>query len=219
MFQEIGRRFESIERNSQETDRKFQETIETIERNAQETDRKFQETDRRFQETDRKFQESGKRFEETECLIKEVNKETNKKIGDLGNRLGQFVQEMVRPGAVRLFRKRGINVHEVYHNVEAERNGNEIEIDLLVVNDNEAIAVECKSNLSNDDVNEHLERLAKVKTLLPKYHNSRIMGAVAAMVIPNDVARYAYHKGLFVLAQSGENMIIRNDDKFSPKIW
>jgi len=202
MFQEIGRRFEAIERNSQETDRKFQETLAAIEHHSQETDRKFQESDERFKE-----------------LIKEVNKDTNKKIGDLGNRLGQFVQEMVRPTAVRLFRERSINVHEVYQNVEAERNGEEIEIDLLVVNNDEAIAVECKSNLSNDDVNEHLERLAKLKKLLPKYQDSRIMGAVAAMVIPNDVARYAYRKGLFVLAQSGETMIIRNDDKFLPKIW
>jgi hypothetical protein len=28
------------------------------------------------------------------------------------------------------------------------------------------------------------------------------MGAVAAMVVPDDVARYAYRQGLFVLAQS-----------------
>ena len=45
------------------------------------------------------------------------------------------------------------------------------------------------------------------------------MGAVAAMVMPNDVARYAYRKGLYVLAQSGSTVLIRNDGKFSPKIW
>ncbi|WP_017840196.1 hypothetical protein [Methylotuvimicrobium buryatense] len=57
------------------------------------------------------------------------------------------------------------------------------------------------------------------KRLLPKYRDVELMGAVAAMVIPNDVARYAYRKGLYVLAQSGNPVLIRNDGKFSPKIW
>lgn len=45
------------------------------------------------------------------------------------------------------------------------------------------------------------------------------MGAVAAMVIPEDVARYAYKKGLFVITQSGEVMTILNDEQFEPKIF
>jgi hypothetical protein len=33
------------------------------------------------------------------------------------------------------------------------------------------------------------------------------------------VARYAYRKGLFVLAQSGDSIVIRNDARFVPAIW
>jgi hypothetical protein len=46
-----------------------------------------------------------------------------------------------------------------------------------------------------------------------------LLGAVAAMVIPSDVARYAYRQGLFVIAQSGEDLAILNDDKFKPRAW
>jgi hypothetical protein len=46
-----------------------------------------------------------------------------------------------------------------------------------------------------------------------------LLGAVAAMVIPDDVGRYAYKQGLFVMAQNGEAMLIKNDDKFNPKTW
>jgi len=42
---------------------------------------------------------------------------------------------------------------------------------------------------------------------------------LASIVLPDDVARYAYRQGLFVLAQSGDAVIIRNDDKFRPKHW
>jgi len=181
-----------------------------------ETERRFQETERRFQETERLMKE---RSAETERLMKQQSQETDKKIGRLTNRLGEFIEEMVRPGAVRLFRERGINVHVVSRNVTAERDGEAAEIDLLVVNDGEMIVVECKSSLSIDDVNEHLERLGKVKRLFPHYRDMKVMGAVASMVMQENVGKYAYKKGFFVLCQSGDNMVILNDAKFKAKVW
>jgi len=177
--------------------------------------RLFQETDRKFQETDRKFQETDRKFQQTDLKIKAVSES----IGRLGNRLGDFVEEMVRPAAVRLFREQGIDVHEVHRGVEASRDGDDIEIDLLVVNTTDVVAVECKSLLSIDDVNQHLLSLRKLKKLLPTYAEKRVMGAVAAMVLPDNVGRYAYKQGLFVISQSGDHLLIRNDAKFKPQIW
>ena len=200
--------FDDVWRMFQETGRQFQELREQ----SKETDRRFQETDRRFQETERLLKEQSER---TDQKIREVNK----RMGELGNRLGGFIEEMVRPAAVRLFRDRGIEVHEVHRDITAERGGEAIQIDLLVVNDTDTVAIECKSHLSLDDVNEHLERMEKLKRLLPKYAGSRVLGAVAAMVIPDNVAKYAYRQGLYVIAQTGDHLIIRNDDKFRPKTW
>jgi hypothetical protein len=59
----------------------------------------------------------------------------------------------------------------------------------------------------------------KIKRLLPKYRDVRLMGAVAAMVVGDEVARYAYRQGFYVLAQSGETVVIRNDAQFAPKVW
>lgn len=152
---------------------------------------------------------------ETDRKIKEVTAS----IGKLGNRLGDFIEDAVRPAAVRLFRERGIDVHEVQQNVSVQRGEEGIEVDLMVVNETDVVAVECKSNLKLDDVNEHLARLAKLKRLLPRYAGARVMGAVAAMVIPDNVARYAYSKGLFVIGQSGGHLEIRNDAGFMPMVW
>ena len=146
-------------------------------------------------ETDRILKELSAEIKETSREIKEVQKETareikavNTSIGRLSNRLGEFVEEAVRPSAVRLFRERGIDVHEVHQNVTSDREGSAFEIDLLVVNNQDVVAIECKSNLSIDDVNEHLERLEKIKRFLPDHVNKRISGAVAGMVIPANVA-------------------------------
>ncbi len=175
----------------------------------------FQEVARRFQETDRKFQETDRKFKETDRKVQEVTKA----IGRLGNRLGEFVEEMVRPAAVRLFQERGIAVHEVHPRVSSERDGEAMEVDLLVVNDTDVVVIEVKSELKLDDVKEHIERLGRFKKLFPRYRESRVMGAVAAMVVPEETARYAYRQGLFVLGQSGDTVVIRNDSGFQPASW
>ena len=181
-----------------------------------ETEQLFKEQTR---ETDRRFQESDRRFRETERLIKEQNKRVDEQLGKLGNRLGEFVEWQVRPAAVRLFQERGIDVTELSSDHSVQRGDEGLEIDLLVVNGSEAIAIEVKSKLTQADVDEHLERLDKFKRLLPRYQSLKILGAVAAMVTPKEVASYAYRQGLFVIAQSGDNLVILNDQKFKPKAW
>jgi hypothetical protein len=168
------------------------------------------------------------RFRETERFLKQQSKETNRKIqevtiqiGHLTNRLGEFVEEMVRPAIVRLFREQGIIINQVLSNIIAyDAQGAVInEVDLLAVNTNVVIVVECKSKLSIKYVNDHLKRLKTFKSNFSQYANYKILGAVTGMVLPDEVAAYAYRKGLFVLAQSGNAIAVRNDSKFKPKEW
>ena len=204
ILRELAQSQKETDRKFQETDRQFKETdhlIRDLFTSQKETDRRFQETDRQFKETDRKI------------------KEVTTAIGRLGNRLGEFVEEMVRPAVVRLFQERGIAVHEVHRGVVSERGEETMEVDLLVVNDTDVIDIEVKSELSVEDIKAHIEKLSCFKRLFPHYRNCRVMGAVAAMVTPEDAARYAYRQGLFVLGQSGETVVIRNNAAFRPKIW
>ncbi|MFO7145084.1 hypothetical protein B9T16_28350 [Arthrospira sp. PCC 8006] len=199
------------------------ETERVIKEQSQETEHRFRETDRRFEETkqllQRQSEESDRRFRETERIIKQQNEKLNQELGKLGNRLGEFVEWQVRPAVVQLFQKRGIAVNEFHGDLSVKRFGEALEIDLLVVNSDQAILVEVKSKLSQTDIDEHLERLEKFKRLMPRYSDVKAMGAVAGMVVPEEVARYGYRRGLFVLAQSGDSVVILNDDKFRPRQW
>lgn len=206
--------YEDILNLFRENDRQFKEMVA-------ETDRRFQETDRKIkemsEETERLFQETNREVQETSRVVRELSKS----FGSWNNRLGEFVEEMVRPAVLRLFRARGLDVHYVMRDlVVIDDTGQEdMEIDLMVTNAIHAIAVECKSRLTIEDVQEHLSRLARFKRCYPRFADYRLMGAVAAMVLPDEVARYAYRQGLFVLAQSGEAILIRNDARFNPKEW
>jgi hypothetical protein len=176
-------------------------SFEDIKALFKETDRRMQETDRRMQETDRQLRLLGKQ------------------IGGPGNRLGDFVEGLIRPGLVRMFSEWGIEVHQTYAGVEAERDGMAIEVDLLVVNDTEVIAVEVKSKLHIEHVDEHENRLSKFRRLFPRYADAKLLGALAAMVIPKEAAAYAMRRGFFVIGEKGDNAALLNPPTFQPKIW
>jgi hypothetical protein len=177
----------------------------------------FRETDRKFQETDRKFQETDRQLRETRHLVERISRD----LGRLGNRLGEFVEEMVEPAVVALFQARGLTVHRTMQDLTCRDDDGRLlaQVDLVVIDSDTLIAIEYKSHLSVDDVNEHLERLAHFKGYWPEYGGYRLLGAVAAIVVPDEVAAYAYRKGLFVLAPSGETMRLLNDAAFQPRMW
>ena len=192
-------------------------TFDDVWRTIQELALMSKETDCKFQETAHQMKDTDLKLKETDRLVKAVSKQ----LGDQGNRLGEFVQEMVRSAVVRLFQQRQLSVHQVLPNMTAfDDNGQfRMEIDLLVINSETAVAVECKSRLSQDDVDDHLKRLALLKDCFPQFSKFTILGAVAAMVLPGQVGEYAVRKGLFVLAQSGDAVKILNDDTFKPHQW
>jgi hypothetical protein len=188
----------------------------------------FQEIRNLFADTDQRFKDTNQEIKDTQQILREANLEAGKMIkdlraslGQLGGRLGDFVEEMVKPAAVRLFMERGLEVRQVFQNVARYDDHGQflMEIDLLVVDTDTAVAIECKSKCSVDDVAEHLDRLSRFKEYFPQYAAFHLYGAVAAMVIPDEVARFAYRKGLYVLAQSGDTIQIRNDARFQPKQW
>jgi hypothetical protein len=190
-------------------------TIEDIREILKELAQSQQELSQSQQELSQSQQELSQAQKETDKQINRVSQQ----IGELGNRLGEFVEWQVRPAVVRLFQERGIDVHEFHPGISVKRDNEGLEIDLLVVNDTDAILVEVKSKLTQRDVDEHLQRLAKFKRLMPRFRDVKALGAVAAMIVPNEVASYGCRQGLFVLVQSGENVIILNDAEFTPRVW
>ncbi|MEO5339836.1 MAG: hypothetical protein H7837_04865 [Magnetococcus sp. MYC-9] len=212
--------FENVWRMFQETDRKFQETFQRTDQRFQETDQKFKETDLKFQETDRRLQEMIRESDRQIQATAAQMRETDRKLDRLGNRLGEFVEGLVAPACKTLFAQRGIPVHKVSRRVEADLpGGRRMEIDLLVVNGNAVALVEVKSKLTVDDVRDHMTRLSEFKEFFSEYADKQAIGAVAGMVIEENVTRFAIGKGLFVIEQAGETMRMVNEESFVPRAW
>ena len=62
------------------------------------------------------------------------------------------------------------------------------------------------------------KKLPRFKTLLPEYQDSKILAGVGALVVKDDVGRYAEKAGLFVLKQTSDGgAAIFNRKGFRPK--
>jgi len=186
--------------------------------------RLFKESDRKWKEMN---EESNREWKEIQQEIRESSRETDKKIkevsiaiGNLGNRLGEFVEEMVKPSALKLFQQRGIKVEEIHQNIENSRiEKKHIEIDLLLVNSDDVVAIEVKSKPTISEVKEFINKLKEFKIFFIHYKKLNIYGAIAGMVVPKNVREYAIKNGLFVIVPEGETMAIANHTDFKPKAW
>ncbi|NCR15659.1 MAG: DUF3782 domain-containing protein [Microcystis aeruginosa G13-12] len=210
---------EKFEQSRQEYDRRAAEAKAEADRRDAEADRRDAEADRRAaeakDEADRRAAEADRRLAKLEKTVAN----TSRAVDSLTTRWGRFVEELVEPAVISLFRGKGIDVKETYSRARVKRQGIAMEIDILAVDETEVVLVECKSRLSKDDVNEFLEKLSRFKEAFPHYKNYQAYGAVAGIEIDEGIDRYAYKQGLFVIKPSGETVEIINDSGFEPKLW
>ena len=178
-----------------------------------------EEFDRRLKESDRRAEEAKAENERSMAQLKRTVAETTRAVNSLTTRWGRFVEELVEPAAIKLFRARGIDVEHTFSRGKVAKQGVAMEIDILAVNDTELVAVECKSRLSKDDVDYFLEKLKLFKQAFPHFQNFEVYGAVAGIEIDEGIDRYAYKKGLFVIKPSGDTVEIVNDAQFQGRKW
>ena len=194
--------YKLFQASQREADRRFAELAEDSKRRAAEADR-------------RRAAEAEKRLAELENLVAN----TNKAVDNLTSRWGEFVKNVVEPAVVRLFQERSIPITQTLQRMKTKNPPVAMEIHILAMNTDVAVAVEVQSNLSKSDVDDFLEKLARFKQAFPRYSDVLLHGAVAGIEINEGIDTYASRRGLFVIQQSGEVVEIANDQDFRPGVW
>jgi len=190
----------------------FRETDRRLDQRFKETDQRL---DQRIAETDRRL---DRRFEATEREITALSAQTRAVENLFTSQWGRLLEALVKPGVIELFQARGIAVNRSLERPRILQGGEELEIDLLLVNGDALVVVEVKSTLRVDDVRKFLEDLKRFPDFFPEYRGYRRFGAVAALSIDESADRYAYRQGLFVLTLGREGLVtLRNDDAFRPQ--
>jgi len=221
--------FEKVWLMFQETKDRFQETEKLLKLQSAETDRKFQETDKKFQDTDKKFQDTDMKFQETYKMFQEIAKEKKetdrllRKASEMfTSNWGKLIEALIMPSCLKLFSDRGLDIRQIFPNVIIKGANKEAiaEYDIILANGNDVVIVEVKTTMITKYVDEFAEKLSHVKELMPQYKDKNIYGAVAGIKYDQGSEKYAIRQGMFVLVNSGENIIkIANTKNFVPKSY
>ncbi|MCL2804467.1 MAG: hypothetical protein FWD26_00825 [Treponema sp.] len=175
------------------------------------------DTDRQMKETDRQMKETDRQMKETDRQIKDINK----RFGEYSNRLGEIAEYMVAPNLVEKFRELGQDFPKANRNtiVTDRKNNIFFEIDVLLENGDKAMLVEIKTNLISKNIDDHINRLEKMRKYADLHGDKRsFLGAVAGVVIPENIRELALNNGFFVIEPSGETFNI-TPPHGKPKEW
>jgi hypothetical protein len=149
-------------------------------------------------------------------------KETDRKISKLGSRIGDLVEELIFPNILEKFNKLGYVFGKAAPNVRfrALDGAYAAEVDILLENGDDVLAVEVKTHLTDADVRDHVNRMEKLRRYADDHGDRRkLLGAVAGAIASEEVKAFAVKSGFFVLEQSGDTIQISVPEGFKPREW
>ncbi|MEA3385288.1 MAG: hypothetical protein U9Q89_02380 [Thermodesulfobacteriota bacterium] len=193
---------ESQERYNQERresqDRIDKEILE-LKESQRKTDEQQRKTDEQLKKTIKKLDEIGRQ------------------LGDLGLVQGEVAEDLFYRNVRYLFKEdRDMIFGDVKRNLKKKGIG---EYDIVAVNGNSVLVIEIKNKLQKRMVDRFINKgLPKFKEAFPQYRDRRLLGGIGALVVKDDVGRYAEKAGLYVLTQTSEGGVaIANKKKFRAK--
>ena len=148
------------------------------------------------------------RTAETERVLTEKIAESSANIdkwfGRFGNRIGELIEKILIPGIRPIMNEYGHNFtrlgpdREFYLGVRGRRFA---EVDLFLENDDEAMAVEVKTQLLKDDVAYHLKRLKLLRQneAVSGLKGKTLYSAMAGLQIDDDAREMALNLGMYVV--------------------
>jgi chromosome segregation ATPase len=182
--------------------------MKELRESQKETDRMIKATDRQMKKTERQMQR------------------TDSELGKLSKRMGEVVEFMVAPNLREKFKELGFNFSKSNQKTEVTDEDNNIsfEIDVFLENYSKAMLVEVKTTPTTENVKEHIKRLEKMRKYADLHGDSGLksgrtfLGAVAGVVITDNVKKYVLKQGFFVIEPSGEGFNITPPNN-KPKEW
>ena len=155
------------------------------------------------------LKESQKKTDEQILELKEVGEQTFRKLEDLGRQLGdlgivqgQVAEDLFYRNVRYIFKERNIVLRSIRRNLKKK---GAAEYDIVAVDSDSVLVIEVKNKLEKRMVDSFInKRLPKFKKVFPRYSNYKLIGGIGALVIKDDVCRYAEKSGLYVLTQTAD---------------
>jgi len=185
------------------------------------TDEQLNRTDEQLNRTDEQLNRTDAQLNRTDAqLRKTIQKLDNigSQLGDLGLVQGEVAEDLFFRNLRGVFRKTKMDLKKVKRNLKRKGEG---EFDLVAEDGDKVLVVEVKNKLDKRMVDRFVDKkLPKFKNLFPEYEKYQVVGGMGALVVKDDVGRYAEKAGLYVLTQTDEGgAALLNREGFKPRTF
>ena len=142
----------------------------------------------------------------------------NKQWGDLANRLGTLVEDIVAPNLPRVAAELLDCLNPSLFAVRVVRHWGEEtrEYDALVVCEDAVLINETKSKLQPAHVDAFVAKLEEFPRIFPEYAGRRVVGVLASLASEAGVVALATRRGVAVMAMGEETMQVVNPEAVRP---
>ena len=153
--------------------------------------------------------------------VRQQNRDMNRKWGEISNKLGTMVEDLVAPSLPRIVEEK---LRETVLDLMPRRkrrlaDGRVREFDAVAVTASLVCLNSTKATLRSADVDRFVEDIAAFREFFPEYDDLPLVGILASLAVDDSVLSYAEQQGFFVLAVGDELMEIKNRPDFEPKRW
>ena len=153
---------------------------------------------------------------------RQANREMNRRWGELANKMGTLVEDLVAPSLPRIVRELlGQEVMDL--SVRRKRrlaDGRTWEFDAIAVTAGELVGLNStKSTLRSADVDHFAQEVTAFREFFPEYAAWPVVGILASLSVEESVLNYAERQGLVVLGVGDQIMEIKNRPGFKPRHW
>jgi len=133
--------------------------------------------------------------------VKQEHKRMNKQWGELANKMGSLVEDIIAP-AVRPVFEKYFNCQISDFSVNRRKKIGELkgEFDIIAISDRYAFVVEVKSRPKKEYLYEFIDNLEKFKKLFPEYIDKNIIPVFGSLRFDDDLIELAIQEKIYLLA-------------------
>jgi len=141
--------------------------------------------------------------------------EMNKRWGDLANKMGTLVEDIVAPNISGIVQKYfGCSDIKDFMVRRRKKNTKDVskvrEFDVIAVCDDKVIINETKSNPKIEYINEFINVLKEIYDYFPEYRDKKIIPIFSSLYIPEDLVTYLTKNRIYAMAMKDDTMDLLN---------
>jgi len=218
---ETDKQLKELRLSQQETNQQLQELACAHAYAQKGIDQQLQELACAQRETDLQLKETDRQLKETDKQLRKQLKNLAEQIGGLGNKFGSFTEGWAFPSMVKLLRNQ-FKIESIATNFQVKRDDKLMELDVFAYSNgnlNTACIVEVKSHVREEDIQQLLRQLTRLREFVPEHANKKLYGILAGVQFPKQMKEKIWEQGLYLAAIHDEHFTLQLPDNFQPRIF